>query len=46
MQFAEVICISSRSTTGGTTGVCHEVEAEWEFEFIDDRELPELEKER
>ena len=39
MQSAEMICISSRSTTGDSTGVCHEDGAEQEFKFCDVREL-------
>ncbi|KAF3585925.1 hypothetical protein F2Q69_00028228 [Brassica cretica] len=36
MQSAEMICISSRSTTGDSTGVCHEGGAEWEFGFCEE----------
>ncbi|KAG5414350.1 hypothetical protein IGI04_001917 [Brassica rapa subsp. trilocularis] len=46
MQPAAMICISSRSTTGGTTSVCHEDEAKCEFGFRDVCGLAELEKER
>ena len=46
MQSAEMICISSRSTTGDSTGVCHEGGAEWEFGFCEYVGLLSLENER
>ena len=46
MQFAEMFCISSLSTTGSSTDVHHEDGAEWELGFCDCVSLLSLEKER
>ena len=46
MQFAEMFCISSLSTTGSSTDVHHEDGAEWEFEFCDCMGFLSLEKEK